>query len=402
MPQITLDNQQMNFHDLLHFYRETLLKDVVPFWMRHAIDPNGGINTCIQDDGTLVSRDRWNWSQWRAVWVFSKLYNRIEKRRDWLDIAHGIYRFVTDHGPLPDGHWPLLLDGEGNLKKGYESLYVDGFTIYGLSEYFRATGDRQALQLALDTFEAVERALASTEPPPAFPYPIPAGRMPHGISMLFSLAYYELAATSGDERILRAALHHHRAVMETFLRKDRNVVLEWLTCDGTEVPPPEGTAVVPGHAIESMWFQILIAQSLDDQPVIDRALATIHHHLEIGWDPEYGGLFLGVDADGRPEVGWRFADTKIWWPHTEALYATLLAYELCGEEWCLDWYRRIHDYSFTHFPVKDHGEWTQKLDRRGNKITDLVGLPVKDPFHLPRALIYCIDVLERLAGERPL
>jgi len=151
-----------------------------------------------------------------------------------------------------------------------------------------------------------------------------------------------------------------------------------------------------------MWFQILIAQSLDDQPVIDCALATIHHHLEIGWDPEYSGLFLGVDADGRPEVGWRFADTKIWWPHTEALYATLWAHERCGEEWCLDWYRRIHDYSFTHFPVKDHGEWTQKLDRRGNKITDLVGLPVKDPFHLPRALIYCIDVLERLAGERPL
>ena len=48
-------------------------------------------------------------------------------------------------------------------------------------------------------------------------------------------------------------------------------------------------------------------------------------------------------------------------------------------------------------PVPEFGEWTQKLNRHGQKITETVALPVKDHFHLPRALIYCIEVLERLA-----
>jgi len=74
----------------------------------------------------------------------------------------------------------------------------------------------------------------------------------------------------------------------------------------------------------------------------------------------------------------------------------LLAYEISGEAWCLDWFERVHNYAFGHYPVPGHGEWTQKLDRRGDKFTDTVALPVKDPFHLPRALIYCIEVLERL------
>ena len=30
---------------------------------------------------------------------------------------------------------------------------------------------------------------------------------------------------------------------------------------------------------------------------------------------------------------------------------------------------------------------------------EVVALPVKDPFHLPRAVIYMIKVLERLASE---
>ena len=48
---------------------------------------------------------------------------------------------------------------------------------------------------------------------------------------------------------------------------------------------------------------------------------------------EYGGLLLAVDADGGKEVGWPWHDTKLWWPHTAALYVTLLAYEHSREGW---------------------------------------------------------------------
>jgi len=386
----------MDLPELRDCYRRTLLKDVVPFWIHHGIDSNGGINTCMGDDGRVISRDRWNWSQWRAVWVFSKLYNSIEAKPEWLKIAEGIHDFVASHGPLEGGHWPLLLDGDGALKRGYDSIYVDGFAIYGLVELWRANRRDEILQSALRTFHAVEQAFASKEPPPAWPYPIPQGRTPHGLSMIFSLAYHELGQATGDSEVRAACDRHHERVMKRYLRSDRGFVLEWLNEDGSECDPPEGRAVCPGHAIESMWFQMHIARAKRDNETIRKAIETIRFHLEKGWDSEYGGLFLAIDADGNEEVGWPHAETKLWWPHAEALYSTLLAYEVCKEDWCLEWHERVREFSYSHYPVHEHGEWRQKLDRRGNPIAKSLFLPVKDPFHLPRALIYCVEVLGRL------
>ncbi len=390
-----------DFRNLLDLYRKTLLDDVLPFWDRHGFDPNGAINTCIADDGTLISRDHWNWSQWRAVWVWSKLYNTIERRPEWLDRALGIYRFVTAHGPLENGHWPLLLDGDGNVLRGYESLYVDGFAIYGLAELFRATGDAEVREHGLRTFKAVKNALESPDPPPAYPYPIPQGQIAHGISMIFSLALFELAEAIDDDDVRQLALKHHRRVMDVFWRPDRKVLLEFVADDGREAPPRGGTTVVPGHAIESMWFQMHIARVLNDHDTCVKAAEIIRRHLELSWDAEYGGMLLAIDADGASEVGWVHPEKKFWWPHTEALYATLLAYEFTREPWCLEWHERVREYTYAHFPVPEHGEWRQKLDRQGRPLTETLILPVKDPFHLPRALIYCIDVLTRLPSHEP-
>lgn len=392
------EDRTMNFSELYTLYRKTLLDDVIPFWLRHAIDANGGINSCITDDGQVLSRDRWSWSQWRAVWIFSKLYNSIEPRQEWLDVAMGIYRFLVTAGTVSNGHWPLLLDGDGKILRGYESIYADGFAIYALTELWRATKDDAVLASALATFRVVETALHHDPPLPAWPYPIPAGWLNHGISMLFSLVYHELAKVSGDAAVRAAADSHHHRVMDGFLRKNRGLLVEWLDRDGNEIDPPDGAVVIPGHAIESMWFQMHIASGGANTGVLDRAVQSIRRHLEFGWDAEYGGLLLAVDADGRPEVAWRWPETKLWWPHTESLYATLLAYEHCREPWCLEWHERIRAYSYAHYPVAKHGEWRQKLDRQGRPITDVVALPVKDPFHLPRALIYCLDALARLGG----
>ena len=57
-------------------YRKTLLEDVIPFWMNFSLDSKtGAINNCLEDDGTLLSEDKYLWSQGRALWTFSALYN---------------------------------------------------------------------------------------------------------------------------------------------------------------------------------------------------------------------------------------------------------------------------------------------------------------------------------------
>jgi len=199
----------------------------------------------------------------------------------------------------------------------------------------------------------------------------------------------------GDQSMIEASLYHAGEVMDVYLRPDRKLLYEFVRQDNILIDTPQGRSVVPGHAIESMWFMIHIYQRAAEEARLRQAVESIKWHLEFGWDGEYGGIFHACDAQGGTPW-WRYADAKLWWPHTEALYATLLAYEISREAWCLDWFERVHDYAFGHYPVPRYGEWTQKLDRRGDKFVDTVALPVKDPFHLPRALIYCIQVLGRL------
>jgi N-acylglucosamine 2-epimerase len=144
--------------------------------------------------------------------------------------------------------------------------------------------------------------------------------------------------------------------------------------------------VEPGHAIESMWFLLHWARRRGNQEAIARAVECIRWHCELGWDKEFGGLKLAVDIGGHvPYLA--NAEKKIWWVHTEALYGLLLAYQLTGEAWCAEWYERIHEWSVKHFSMPGVGEWRQRLDRAGQPVTELIALPVKDPFHLPRAAL---------------
>ena len=75
-----------------------------------------------------------------------------------------------------------------------------------------------------------------------------------------------------------------------------------------------------------------------------------------GWDAEHGGLLYFTDLRGLP-VQEYWHDMKFWWPHCEAIIATLLAWKLTGEPRYAAMHAQVHDWSFAHFPDREHGEW---------------------------------------------
>src|SRR4051794_30568763 len=98
---------------LREFLQDHLLRSVLPFWLAHAIDPSGGINTCIGDDGAIISRDKYLWSQWRAVYTFSALYNRFGPDPTYLQIAAQISQFASRYGRDACGRWNFRVDCNG-------------------------------------------------------------------------------------------------------------------------------------------------------------------------------------------------------------------------------------------------------------------------------------------------
>jgi N-acylglucosamine 2-epimerase len=175
-----------------------------------------------------------------------------------------------------------------------------------------------------------------------------------------------------------------------------------------------GSYVNPGHMLECAWFICHLAQRLGMDARISQAVDVMRAACRVGWDGEHGGFFQFVDRSGGPPAGpvppeledaemtsklrnnW---DNKLWWPHSEALYALLLGYELSRDADLLDRYWQVHEYTFSTFPDAEIGEWIQIRARDGTPVDKVVALPVKDPFHITRAFILCIDVLRRLTAR---
>jgi len=379
----------------LDFFTLYLLNDIMTFWQEHALDETtGALRTCIDDDGTILSDDIYLWSQLRGIWTYSALYNRIEKRKEWLNIAGGLTSFCNKYGRDDEGRWCYRVSPAGEILDGAISLYADGFAIYGLSEYYRATGSEEARRIALETYENVRKRLAKPGSYLTAPYTIPEGAKAHAVSMIFSLCFHELGKALERDDICDAGYELACEVMNSFRQRKSNLVLEYVGLNDKVLKSPEGRIVVPGHAIESMWFQIYIFRDRGEMDMVHNALECIKKHLEFGWDPEYGGILLGGDSKGKDPV-WPNWEMKVWWPHTEAIYALVLAREFSKAEWIEEWFNKVMKYSFSTFPVMEHGEWTQRMNRKGEKVTDVIALPVKDPFHLPRALILSIESLRR-------
>lgn len=92
---------------------------------------------------------------------------------------------------------------------------------------------------------------------------------------------------------------------------------------------------------------------------------------------------------------------KLWWVHNEALIATLLASNLTGDAYYDEWYEKLHDYVFSHFSDKEYGEWYGYLHRDGSVSHEQKGSLWKGPYHLPRCLMLCEQILAAMEkGEQ--
>ena len=88
----------------------------------------------MKEDGTVLCRDRYIWSQGQALWTFSALYNRIEPRQEYLRAADGLFRYLSENGRDKTGKWMYLLDENGTVRETDTSIYVDGFVLAGMTE----------------------------------------------------------------------------------------------------------------------------------------------------------------------------------------------------------------------------------------------------------------------------
>lgn len=393
-----MSTTSVGFSELADILDGELQGHVMPFWRRHGYDPlHDGLLNCIDEGGAILSTEKYMWSQTRALWTFSTLALRTGNQDD-RQMADSLFRFCSLHGRNAKGEWVYRVSREGEILPNPPSISTDGFALMGLAAYFELTGSELCWALLRSTADSVLARLAVPGSYDIFPYALPPGMKAHGIAMLFSLALWDAGTVLKDSAMLAMSVSFADDILQNFVLPKERAVVEFIKLDNSPADGPLGRVCLPGHTLESMWALIRVYRGAKRPEMIARCVEIIHWHIELGWDKEFGGILLAIDLDGNPPA-WRFPDYKPWWPPVEAMYALLLAYQESREPWCLEWYERVHDWAFAHYPVRPGGEWYNRLNRKGEPTTDIIGLPVKDPFHLPRAFIYCGDVLKELVEE---
>jgi N-acylglucosamine 2-epimerase len=377
-------------------YKTELLDSILPFWMKHSVDQqNGGFFTCLDQFGQVYDTDKFIWLQGRQVWCFAYMYNNIEKKQEWLDIAKHGADFLIKHGRDEEGNWYFSLTAEGKPLVQPYNIFSDCFATMAFAALDKASPSNEYKKIALTTFNNIIARRQNTKGKYNKNFPGTRSLKNFSLPMILCNLSLELEHIIGKEKVNELVPDIIHEVMEVFYQPKLGLVLENVNIDGSFADCFEGRLMNPGHTIEAMWFIMDLGIRLNDRSLIDKAVTIMLNTLEYGWDKEYGGIFYFLDIQGHPpqQLEW---DQKLWWVHVEALVALAKGFQHTGDMRCKEWFEKVHAYTWSHFKDQQYGEWFGYLNRRGEVLLPLKGGKWKGCFHIPRSLYQVWKTLETL------
>lgn len=392
-------------------YEGCLTDSVIPFWERSSPDrEQGGYFTCLDRSGRVFDRDKFTWMQARELWMWSKLYTGYRSEPRWLDLASLGADFLRRYGRDSAGDWYFALDRGGRPLVEPYNIFSDCFAAVAFGEYYRATGSAEAREIALGTYDRIQRRKA--DPKGRFTKQIAATRTLKAMALPMIQIWMaeEMAGLLEEDLRQRVIEENVRQVVDLHIDRERKAVFERVAADGSHPFCMEGRLLTPGHALEVLWFVLhVVTRTAAEEPtiagpgragLIDSLADAILWTADRGWDREHGGFYYYLDYEGFPpdKLEW---DMKLWWVHAEALCAFLLGYRVTGRVELFEWFRRTNEYVWSHFDDPDYGEWFGYLHRNGEASVGLKGGKWKGFFHLPRALLVCIRLFDEIAAEQP-
>jgi mannobiose 2-epimerase len=138
--------------------RDVVENNILSFWSTKMVDrENGGFYGRIDGNEQLhPEAEKGAILNARILWSFSAAY-RVLKNPEYLEAATRAKDYIIEHFVDPEyGGVFWSVDYLGRPLDTKKQFYAIGFAIYGLSEYARATGDREALDYALQLYECIE------------------------------------------------------------------------------------------------------------------------------------------------------------------------------------------------------------------------------------------------------
>ena len=412
--------------------QDVVKNNILRFWLDKMVDrEHGGFYGRI--DGSEVlhpEAEKGAILNARILWSFSAAY-RILGNPEYLEAATRAKDYIIDHfldKEYGGVYWSV--DYLGNPLDTKKQFYAIGFAIYGMSEYARATGDREALECALQLFDSIEEHAFDSEYNGYIEactrewgkiadmrlseldanYPKSQNTHLHIIepyaNLYRCLKEFQASTLCDYVPVIGSVLPIEIAVpQETFLRVEgalRNIIdifTDRILNPEThhldlffEMDWTRGAGHLEsyGHDIECSWLMHEAALVLGDVDVLAKVepiVREVAKASEKGLRPD-GSMIHEANLDtGHVD------DDLHWWVQAENVVGWYNLYQHFGDEQALERAFLCWNYIKTQIIDWDNGEWhwSRHPDGSLNTVDDKAGF-WKCPYHNSRM---CLEIIER-------
>lgn len=379
------------------------LNTILEYWENRALDvKNGGfIGEINSSDIKNEKADKGAVLNARILWTFSAAYP-VTKKASHLAIAKRAFEYIvkffydTQYGGI---FWSLKYDG--SLKDTKNQIYALAFTMYGLSEYYKVSGNEEALRIAKNLFYQIEEHSYDTEKKgylEAFQRnwdPIEDLRLSDkdanekktmNTHLHIVEAYANLYLVWPDEILKNKIIEVLEVIQTYFINKKTGHLKLFFNENWIEKPD----VISYGHDIEAAWLLQWCAEVVADKDLVQkyRKYAVKMARATIEGIDDDGGLWYELDTHRN-----RLIAEKHWWPQAELWIGMINAWQLTQE----DAFLRITEKNFAfvqkYIVDKNNGEWIWGIHRDYSPIEkDKAGF-WKCPYHNTRA---CLELIKRL------
>lgn len=380
-------------------FKNELENNILSFWIDKMQDTeNGGFYGQIDGNDALhPESNKGAILNARILWTFSSAY-RILRKEEYLKMAQRAFDYITTYfidKKYGGVYWEL--DYKGNPVSTKKQTYAQGFMLYGFSEFYRATGNGQALELAKEFFYLIEKCHDNDLGGYLEAYtqdwkPIEDMRLSDKDANekktmnthLHILEPYTNLCRVWDNEQLKSA---QRRLIGIFTDRILDKNTNHLNLFFDEEWNVKSTAVSYGHDIEASWLLFEAAEILGDEKLLieikDLSLNIANAASE------------GLEADGSmiyEKDGNHIEDERHWWVQAESVVGYMYAYKNSKNLGYKEKASRVWNYIQNQIVDHENGEWhwSRMADGSVNHKDDKAGF-WKCPYHNGRM---CMEMIE--------
>ncbi len=389
--------------------KKELTDNILPYWMRKMCNPEGGFYGRISGGEDLdSSAPVGNIMTARVLWTFASAYRVLKgsvcqaEAQSYLNMAIRAKDFIINNFYDPEfggTYWSLNPDGSPLDTK--KQIYAIAFTIYGLAELNRATGDGKALEYAIKLFHSIEDHSFDVDKDGYFE------------AFTRSWETIEDMRLSDKDANESKTMNTHLHVLEAYTclyRVWKNPLLEERLRGLIEIFEKRilgadghlrlffdddwncGYDIVSyGHDIETSWLIHEAALVLGDPSVLERIEALVPRIAAAAGEglASNGGMIYEKNASEEHLDG-----DFHWWVQAETVVGYFNLWDSFGSQDGLERALRCWDFIKENLIDRENGEWFWSLRADGtvNRSDDKAGF-WKCPYHNGRM---CMEIIEQL------